>query len=55
MVNLEKSIAFQTKESIDEMQKKIEKSVRLEISKSQKVMFQEIRTQLASLQERWGG
>ena len=55
MVNLEKSIAFQTKESIDEMQKKMEKSVRLEISKSQKAMFQEIRTQLAAPQEVKGG
>ena len=51
MVNLEKIIAFQTQESIEELQKKMEKSFRLEINKSQRTIFKDVKQLLAELKE----
>ena len=51
MANLEKIIAFQTQETVEEMQKKLEKHFRSEIKQSQKNIQKEFDTKLQELKE----
>ena len=51
MANLEKIIAFQTQETVEEMQKKLEKSFRLEIKQTQKNIQTEIKAKLLEIKD----
>ena len=51
MANLEKIIAFQTQETVEEMQKKLEKSFRLEIKQTQKNIQKEINAKFLEIKD----
>ena len=51
MANLEKIIAFQTQETVEEMQKKLEKSFRLEIKQTTKNIQKEINAKFLEIKD----